>query len=203
MDWRNPYLIPKPGQGPGTQTPWVVWSFPVVSQGGVRSQQPPGMKTIPPGGTLSLVSFGDQPLAGLKSLAHVSAPYGVQGALVDLGIRWVHRGQSIYLPYGGQVAPELVMATTKSCTVVIDWHPGPPETWEVPLVLGDTAVDLPPWSFELVWSPEDGPATTIEGAAAFPIGLGQTPGQIVPLSFAAVSVRTPASSGVCYARCKR
>lgn len=189
-----------PGVPPGAA--WVIWTFNISDPGPIKDTLAPGSKTIPPGGTLTLRSTGTHP-TGRANQAGISAPYGAQGALVSLDIPWVARGQAVYLPQGGQVAP--VFRIIGSTDVTIDWHPGPPQEWTTPLYLSNNTITLPPFTVDIVWAPDAALGTQIEvsnGVAPRLLGLGQTPAQIVPLDADVITARIPGASAVGYARCR-
>src|SRR5262249_27113094 len=150
------------------------WTYPATGAGAPVAAF--GAKTIPRGGTVLLSSSGALPAAA--SQAGVQAPYGPQGALIDLGLPWVARGQAVALEWGGLVTPLLTL--TGTCQVSVDWHPGPPREWWADLQVSAIPVLLPAWSVDVVWQPDaPGRQLSFPGSVGAPVTLAETPAQLV------------------------
>ncbi len=173
----------------------------VFSSGGENPLPPSQPVAIPPGGTVCIVVDPTSDIPSLGGSYGVSAPWGNQGGMVDLGIPIVYRGIAIPLPYGGQVAPTLsVNGTTR---IFVDWHYGEPREWWVPLVVTSGETQLPLWSTDLIWTPS-APTVAMGGAWDSDVTIDVTPGQLVVLSATALALNidTEGSAQV-LVRCRR
>lgn len=184
MDWRPVFLESNLSLGPVT-----------------------GSQAVPPGGTLTLFTTaqpGDDQVSAL-----VQAPYGIQRAQQTLypdGTLALWRGCCVHMPDGGQVSVRLnsTQPAPDKRAITVDWHPGPPAEWMIPLyLLNDTSVALPPWSAWGSWVPSKD--MFLLGAVPFAVNAAAMPGQVVGFSANATFVANndSDSASVLYVHCRR